>query len=234
MFFGADDGYLYALKGRQRNHSPEKLLQRFVFYDPGTKIYFRNGSDGRIKTFLESSGFNLVTSDSLPAILTNVNAAQNVVIVFASAYFPKTILENGDQSLLRKFLDHGGRVILPGFNSILYKIDEKTKQPFAFNVPAADSALGLDFGPDDTRAFGGQFPSFATEKGKAFNLPDFWISPAGIDPVKVDIVLGKNEYGLASAFVKFYHNKGALIQVFLHPDLPVNMDALIKLEEWEL
>jgi len=78
------------------------------------------------------------------------------------------------------------------------------------------------------------FPAFASEKGKFFGLPDKWVSTFGIDKKNVDIVLGENENGQASAFVKKYGNGGKLVQVYLHSDLPVNLDAIIKLAEWRL
>ena len=53
-------------------------------------------------------------------------------------------------------------------------------------------------------------------------------------PEQVDIVLGKSESGLASAFTKNYKNGGRFVQCYLHPDLPENLDAIIKLAEWTL
>ena len=61
----------------------------------------------------------------------------------------------------------------------------------------------------DTRAFGGLFPGVPTYKGKEFGLPDFWVSNFGLMEKEVDIILGKNENGLVSAFVKKYRNGNA-------------------------
>jgi hypothetical protein len=51
---------------------------------------------------------------------------------------------------------------------------------------------------------------------------------------KVDIVLGKNENGFASAFVKNYKNGGKFIQVYLDPDAPSHLDAILRLSEWKI
>jgi hypothetical protein len=161
-------------------------------------------------------------------------AAIKKVIVFASSYMPKEILDNGANSIMRKFLDAGGRIILPGTNTMIFAIDEKTKQPFAFNIPRADSVLSINYGPNDTRTMGGQFSCFATDKGKEFGLPDFWDASVFLKPEQVNIILGKNENGLVSAFVKNYNNGGRFVQIYLHTDLPQNLDALIKLAEWKL
>jgi hypothetical protein len=233
LYVGSDDGYLYCLSGHGDNRLNPYQLKRYVFYETGINTYFRNGSDLKIKNYLTSSGYKLLNADSLAALLST-NADQNMVIVFASDYFPKTIIQNGNNSLLRKFLDAGGRVLLLGINPLVYLIDEKEKMPVGFNVPAADSVLGIKYGYNDTRSFGGQISSFATEKGKRFGLPDFWVSNLQINSDQVDIVLGKNENGFVSAYVKNYKNGGKLIQIWMSQDAPDHLDAILKLGEWKI
>jgi hypothetical protein len=196
-------------------------------------VYFNNASDGKIKNYLVNSGYKVLNSDSLAALLSGA-VDQNYVIVFASDYFPKSVVQNGDNSLLRKFLDAGGRVVLTGINPLVYLIDQESKQPIGFNIPAADSVLGIKYGENDTRSFGGQFSCFATDKGKQFGLPDFWVSGLQIAPALVDVVLGKNENGLVSAFIKNYKNNGRFIQVWMNQDEPDHLDAILKLSEWRL
>ncbi|MGZ8550524.1 MAG: hypothetical protein ACXWV2_07675 [Chitinophagaceae bacterium] len=48
------------------------------------------------------------------------------------------------------------------------------------------------------------------------------------------MILGKNENGLVSSFSKNYNNGGRFVQLYIHPDLPVHLDAIVKLAEWEL
>lgn len=233
LYVGSDDGYLYSLSGHKDNRLPADKLKRYVFYEKGINTYFQNGSDLKIKNYLAGSGYKLLNADSLIALLSG-NANQNTIIVFASDYFPKRIIENGENSLLRKFLDAGGRVVLTGINPLVYIIDEQDKQPVGFNVPAADTVLGIKYDQNDTRSFGGLFSSFPTEKGKKFGLPDFWTSMLEISPEKVDVVLGKNENGLASAFIKNYKNGGKFIQTYFDADAPANLDAILKLSEWKI
>ena len=231
LYVGSDDGNVYALSGHPDDRVAKNELKRFVYYEPGAKTYFSNGCDQRIKNYLTNCGFKAIGLDTLPAILSS---GFNTVIVFASAYMPKNILDNGANSLLRKFLDAGGRVVMPGTNSMIFAIDEKEKRPVAFNIPRADSVLGINYGPNDTRTMGGQFSCFPTNKGKTFGLPDFWDASVFLQPDQVDMVLGKNENGLVSAFAKSYKNGGRFVQLYIHPDLPVNLDAIVKLAEWEL
>lgn len=156
------------------------------------------------------------------------------MIVFASLYFPPSIIKNGKQSLLRNFLDKGGRIILPGTNPLLYEYDEQLKQPVGFDVPQAGIVLDIQYGPNDTRAMGGQFTCFANEKGLALGLPPHWVANLSLKRELVDVVLGKTENGDASAFIKYYNTHGRLVQLWMHPDMPVNMDALVKAAEWDI
>jgi outer membrane protein assembly factor BamB len=234
IYVGSDDGNLYALKG----HADKRIadidnLKRYVFYEPGIKVHYNDGSDLRVKNYLVAQRFKTIVSDTLTALL-NSGIGKNTVLVFASDYFPRAIINNKEESLLRKYLDNGGKVILAGINPLSYRISERQKVAYGFNVQAADTVLGIKYGPNDTRSFDGIFPNFPTEKGKEFGLSDSWVSMLYIDPKQVDVVLGKNENGRVSAFMKKYKNGGQLIQVFLNPDMPVNMDAIIKLAEWEI
>lgn len=230
LYIGSDDGNLYALKG----HPPAPQVQnRLVYYDPQqVKIYFRNGADTRVRNYLAGMGFKSISTDTLAQVLSGT--ADNTVIVFATDYFPKETIKDGNQSLIRKFLDRGGRIVLVGNNPLFFDVDEKAKQIQGLNNRLIDSVLSLDYGPTDTRAFGGLFPGFTNEKGKYYGLPDFWVSNFGIDKKQVDIVLGENENGQASAFVKNYNNGGRFVQVYVHPEIPVNLDGVIKVAEWRL
>jgi len=231
LYIGSDDGHLYALSGR----TPEKSIAKteMIYYDADQlKLYFKNGGDVRIKNYLQANGFKTIGTDTLPKVMADT--ASGKVIVFATDYFPKSIYANGKASLLRQFLDNGGTVIILGNNPLFFNIDEAKKQLLGLNNRRIDSVLEIDYGPTDTRAFGGLFSGFASVKGKSFNLPDYWVSNFGIDKKQVDIVLGVNENAQASAFIKKYNNGGAFIQLWMHPELPVNLDAIIKLSEREL
>ena len=233
LYVGSDDGTLYSLGGHSDTRFNEGKQKRFVFYEPGINVYFRNGSDRRIKDYLFASGYKEINSDSITALLSG-NIDPNMVIVFATDYFPKSIIQDGERSLLRKFLDAGGRIVLTGINPLVYVIDEKEKQPVGFNVPAADTVLGIKYGENDTRAFGGVFSCFVTEKGKQFGLPDFWTSILQIPAEQVDVVLGKNENGFVSAYAKNYKNGGKFIQAWFDQDAPSRLDAILKLSEWNI
>jgi outer membrane protein assembly factor BamB len=229
LFFGSDDGFLYALTARPIK-LPADELKRYVFYHFASKNYFQNGADLRIKDYLAMNGYKTIGVDSLESILRTPGKK---VVAFASNYFPDDIIRGNDKSALRKFLDAGGRIVILGTNPLAYRLDDASKQPVGFNVPHADSVLGIRYGANDTRAFGGMFTCFPTEQGKNIGLPPFWASMLFCDSTQVDIILGKNENGLVSAFAKKYQNGGVFVQLFLSQRSPQNLDAIIKASDYD-
>jgi hypothetical protein len=116
----------------------------------------------------------------------------------------------------------------------VYHYDETSKTPIGFRPNAADTLFDLDYGKGDTRTFMGDLPCFPTTIGKQLGLPDFWTTSLFINEKNVDIVLGKNENGDASAFVKKYSNGGQFVQIWMDADKPDRLDAIIKAAEWKL
>jgi outer membrane protein assembly factor BamB len=232
LFVGSDDGHLYALKG----HPPVKqsITERYVYFDTAKlNVYFRTGGDIRVKDYLKNNGFKVIGTDSLVNIFSSPSGSGKS-IVFATDFFTKRITQDGNNSLLRKFLDSGGRVVLVGSNPLFFETDPTEKQMTGQAKRRTDTVLNLDFGPPDTRTFGGIFSSAANEKGNYFGLPPYWVSNFGIDKKKVDVSLGENENGQASSFIKKYNNGGALVQIWIHPEVPERLDAIIKVAEWDL
>ena len=233
IYFGSDDGNIYSLKARREGIRTDNSAQpHYVFYEPGVNIYYKDGADLRVKNYLVAMGYRAIGSDTLIAILEN-REAERAVIVFASDYFPAKTINGGSRSPLRRFLDAGGRIVLSGINPLVYRLDTIRRSPIAFNVPAADTVLGLRYGANDTRSFGGILTSFPNELGKKVGLPPYWVSMLFIEPAQVDVVLGTNENGLASSFIKRYGNGGSLVQAYIDPQTPKHLDALIRLADWD-
>jgi len=183
-----------------------------------------------VRNYLVNNDFKVIASDTLASLFSQLDDAKNNAVVADGFYFPKAIWEGNENSVLRKYLDAGGRLVLLGNNPLFYEMDEKTKE-INLSIPRTDSVFGIHYGINDTRAFGGLYPSFPNEKGEELGLPDHWVSNFGLDEKQVDIVLGKNENGQVSAYVKKYKNGGCLVQVWINESLPVNLDAIIKVSE---
>jgi outer membrane protein assembly factor BamB len=233
LYVGSDDGHLYALTGHEDKRQYKEGFTKYVFYENGINAYFKNNSDLVIKNYLRMYGYKLIGSDSL-AFYMSKEPANSSVFVFASCYFPASVTGNGKSSILRKFLDDGGKIIMAGINPIVYQFDESMKTPVGFRFNAADTLLGLDYGKGDTRSFMGDLPCFPTTAGKQLGLPDSWTTSLFINEKNVDVVLGKNENGDVSAFVKKYNNGGQFVQLWMDADRPDRLDAIIKAAEWQL
>ncbi len=166
----------------------------------------------------------------LESLLSNNDSALSSVIVFASCYFPPEIVKNDSASLLRNYLDHGGRIVLLGMNPLLFVTDPATKSIMARNFLKADSVLHIGYGYSDLRAFLGFQPAFPTPAGRAWGLRKAWVAPLSLPLEKVDIVLGKDENGQASAWVKKYHPAAGsgLIQLWVDGEGTDNLSEVIR------
>src|SRR6185436_7478545 len=110
-------------------------------------------------------GYQTLNTESLVKRLANKDSALNSVIVFASNYFPNEITDRDEQSLLRSYLNNGGKVVILNNNPLIFKLDSTSHMPVAFNFPKAKSVLGIDYGGNDVKAFGGLQPAHATATG---------------------------------------------------------------------
>jgi eukaryotic-like serine/threonine-protein kinase len=227
LFVGADNGYLFSLGGRPL---PQKMAsERFVYYEPDVRIYFQPGADTKIKTYLEGFEFTPVNTKGLIDLLTSPTASKKT-IVFATNYFPKEARTNRRLSLLTSFLNKGNRIILLGNNPAFYHQEDSTRA-IQVNFLRADTLLGVNYAFNDTRGHGGIFPAWPTAEGKQLGLPSSWVSSFSLPPTSVSLVLGTNENGAASAWIKRFDNGGELIQIWMHPETPTHMDCIIKLSE---
>ena len=233
LFIGSDDGKFYALKNGTPRPASQNI-RRFVFHEPGVNNYFRSGTDIKLRNYFAGNGYTLLNAARLDSVLKQSDAT-NSLIVFASNYFPKEIVNGYEKSSLREYLDKGGRIVVCGMNPIVAKYDAN-KNLNGFNFLIADSVLGIHYGPNDLRSHKGIYPSFVTEEGKKWGMKDFWISPLGLETSKVDIVLGENENGLAAAWVKKYHpSKGSgFIQIWLDQEGSDDLSYILKVAEHDL
>lgn len=227
LYVGADNGYLFALGNRPAPQKVESEL--YVYYEPGIRIYFRPGADAKIKTYLEGFGYTAINTKGLTELLSSDTPTKKT-IVFATNYFPKEARAKGAASLLRNFLNKGNRIILLGNNPAFYDIDDSSKN-ISSNFLRADTLLGINYAFNDTRGHGGIFPALPTVRGKQLGLPASWVSSFSLPPNDVSLVLGKNENGAASAWIKKYNHGGALIQIWINPEAPANLDCIVKLGE---
>ena len=236
VYIGSDEGALYALKPSKNLFGTSANSQKFVYYEKDVNFSFKYGTDLKIKSYLNEHGYKTLDNEKLVNRLFNKDSAINSVIVFASNYFPKTITDGNQNSLLRTYLNNGGKVVVVENNPLIYQLDSVSNMPVGFNFKKADSVLNIDYGFNDVRAFGGLQPAHATSDGETWGLHGWWTSFLSLDPSKVDIVLGVDENGMTSAWVKKYHSsKGSgFVQIWANVNGIDDPSYIMKVAEYGL
>jgi len=236
LYFGSDNGLLYALKPAKHLFGSAANIQKFVYYEKDVNFNFRYATDLKIKGYLNEHGYKTMDNSKLQQWLSNKDSAGNSVIVFASNYFPATITDGNQNSSLRTYLNNGGKVVIIGNNPLIYQLDAATQMPVGFNFKKADSVLNIDYGSNDVSAFGGIQPGHATAIGETWGLNGWWTSFLPLDPSKVDIVLGLDENGMASAWVKKFHPKNGtgFVQIWANTNGVDDPSYIIKVAEYGL
>lgn len=232
LFIGSDDGIMYALKNNGTCKEDKNNFSKYVYYDrDAPRLFYRNGTDLTLRANLVNTGFRQIESKLLEEIFKrDIPADSNVVIVFASAHFPEAVLQDGRNSLLRKYLDKGGRIVITGPNPIVFTIDPKTNM-IKNDFGRLKEILGIDYKYSDSRTHAGYVYCSATKRGLAAGLPAWWMAPYSVKKDQVDIVLGESVDKDASAYVKKYSKKpnSGLIQIWIDGDfLPAELNYVRK------
>lgn len=232
MISASDDGYVYALTATGNCHPDGTSFIKYVYYDrEAPRLYFRNGTDLWLRQNLANSGFRSIDSKGLEDIFKKeIPADSGIVVVMASNFFPQSTLKDGQQSLLRQFLNKGGRIVVTGLNPAVYDTDPETKD-VRTDFQRMKSILDIDLRYNDSRAHGGVIYCQATKAGLDAGLNNWWMAPFPVTENQVDIVLGETEYKEASAYVKKYSpkNNSGLIQIWIDQDfIPTDIDFVRK------
>jgi outer membrane protein assembly factor BamB len=243
LIIGCDDGVLYGLRPGRSVSPGDKKIHRAVYWAPqmDQKIMNRvaNTHDpGKLYRFFRDSGYEALDAPGLEQFLKNRiddKQASSSVIALASLVFPYSIYRGQENApcLLRQYLDAGGSIVSVGYPPFIFTLKEDTNQPI---VPVKDlmAALGID---EDFfyRGFSyyDAYMSWPTEAGKRLGMPQWWCSGYGVDPRKVTTVLGVNEHGQATAWIKSYGGPEGtgLIRLWGNDQLPKDMNFIRKIAE---
>ena len=199
LFVGSADGGVYAL--RLGNAS---TVQRAVFLD---SAYVRADAAGRsveLTTYLTRRGYSMVDPQSIVRFLRDRIADKSPsVVVFATDNIPSSLdAAPGRQSLLRAYLDAGGKVVWTGIPPMLWSVDSAGKFPglgqYKWDGPS--DLLGVAHAAAIFDARGVR----ATEEGLRWGQPRTWRSSWGVVEAGVTQTLGLDDWGFAAAWVKSY------------------------------
>ncbi len=234
LYFGCDDGYLYALKPGAANYKSPQTAKKYDFWDPAIQ-YFRYGTDIKIKQYLSQNGYTVLDKEKLLAFFKKNDSSANTVIVFATNFFPPDITSGADHSLLRDYLKSGGKVVVTNINPVLFKSNPKDGSLSLRSYYFADSVLSIKYGPDDLRSYKGSQPAFPTKSGMDWGLHGFWTAPLSLPANQVDIVLGKDENGLASAWVKKFNPApgSGFVQIWIN-EHNADLAGIVRVAEYGL
>jgi hypothetical protein len=231
LYFGTDKGLLYALKPTNNLFSSNDF-KKYVFWQSNADPYFHYGNSERIKVYLNAHGYETTDTSSLKNILSKTDSAAHSVIVFANNFFQKSITSGNQHSLLRNYLNAGGRIVVLGINPSIYEFDSAGNL-INYKFSLADSLLNIHYGPNDLRSMGGIQPAFATEEGKHWGVENSFTAFLPINEKQIDVALGKDENGKIVSWVKRYNanNNSGFIQIWIDPDFVDDMSSIINVAE---
>jgi outer membrane protein assembly factor BamB len=201
VLIGSADGGVYAVRV-----TDGPAVQRAVFFD---SAYIKSAwvSDpGLLSRYFAARGYQVLDDEALGEFL-RARAADKApsTVVFAIDHLPPSAVDSMalERSPLRRYLDAGGKVVWPGIPPALFPRDPKTGSPGGLADLKWGNATKLLGVPHEAAMFDARGVR-ATPAGKQWGLPTRWRGAWGIDPDKSITVLGLDEFGLATAWVKRY------------------------------
>ncbi len=212
IFFGTDDGRLLAVsEGAATAHR--------VFYLPANVPESVRGFvvDPTLVDYFVERGYQRIESAAALAewLGTRTTEPSASVVVFGYAQIPTAVVGSEPESgALRKYLEAGGKVVWPWGMANKVTFDEEGKF-LAHDPSVAVRLLGLEFLEYQDS---GHYYSRATQAGRNWGMPSwFMTSFATLQPDNDVVVLARDEYGRASAWVRTFHPRAGSGWVTFHP-----------------
>jgi eukaryotic-like serine/threonine-protein kinase len=201
VLFGSTDGGVYALRV-----GPGPALQRAVFFDSTYLKAAWVADPALLSRYFVNRGYTLVDSRGLGEFLA-ARAADRApsVVVFAMDHLPPSAVDTTalERSPLRRYLDAGGKVVWPGVPPLLFVRDPQTGNVAglaALKWAAPTRLLGVEHEAAMFDVRGVR----ATADGRKWGLPNRWRSSWGIAIDSSITVLGRDELGLTTSWVRRY------------------------------
>ena len=203
VFIGSDDGKLYALSGDLKAE-PRRSI-RAVYYD--ARVPYRGfEGDKALRDALVAESFESLTRrhvvDFLKARIADRTPS---VIVFATDLIPHALVDETATggTLIRRYLDVGGKVVWPGQAPLMITFDPTTLQLTKQSLSDLERPKRL-LGVGENNLFEGDCLARATELGRRWGLPaGWWVGEAPIAAEKGAVeVLATDEHGHAAAWVR--------------------------------
>jgi hypothetical protein len=203
VYVGSDDGKLYALSGDLK--APARRTIRAVYYDSRIPYRIFEG-DRALRDALAAESYQTLSRRNVAEFL-QARIADRVasVVVFANDVIPATLVDETQPggTLIRRYLDAGGKVVWPGGIPLVLTFDPASGQISKQQV-SDQQRLKRVLGVAENNFFEGDCTARATELGRRWGLQHgWWVSEAPITPEPGAVeVLATDEHGHAAAWVK--------------------------------
>lgn len=237
LYVGNDEGILFCLKSAGQPSTTSAHRAVFWIKDPVFQ-YHRYGLDVYAKDYFASAGYKVLDQAALADFMKQrINDGQSSVVVFATNLFPSTIVgDTVNTNLLLQYLRSNGKVVIMGMNPAVYVVDEQKKELKAVNFTLSEKVTGIPYKYNDTRSFGGFYPSVPTGEGKAWGLKTNMVTRNGMPIEDVTTVLATDEVGKASWWVKNYGGKQGtgFVQTWLFASTLTSLVEILQVAEYGL
>jgi len=206
---GSTNGGVYALRT-----GTGPAIKRAVFFDSTYVKAATVRQPDFLARFLANRGYQTLDAAAVGRFLSDRIADHAPsVVVFAIDQPPAAIVSAPfGQSMLRRYLDAGGKVVWAGKPPLIFQMDlEKGTMPpmTSMNWSAPNELLGV---PHEAAIFDMR-GARATAAGARIGLPARWRDSWSVAPSGVSTVLGLDEWGLAAAWIKRYGERGRFVRV---------------------
>ncbi|MEQ8330933.1 MAG: PQQ-binding-like beta-propeller repeat protein [Longimicrobiales bacterium] len=216
VYVGSDDGTVYAVKAAE---GPAPRLA--VFYAEGQNSWFGYGpGHRRLTTHFENAGYELLDAAGLEAFLAERIADRAPsVVVFGIDGIPEPVASAADPagSLLRRYLDAGGKVVWPGFPPLAASWNAEGR-PTGFDRARPTTLLGVDHSAWDTDTYGVTI----TPEGMRWGLATPFLGSPYVAVDEASVVLAQDELGRAAAWVRSFGGPvgtgWVVVPATTHPD----------------
>lgn len=200
VIVGSTDGSVYALRT-----SDGPPIERAVFFDSSYRKAATVRDPEATSQYLGHRGYQIVDAAAVTRFLADriADRAPSVVVFAIDQAPPALVTAPLERSLMRRYLDGGGKIVWMGKPPLMYQMDlEKGSFPplSAMNWRAPNELLGVSHDAALFDARGAR----ATADGLRLGLPARWRDAWSVAPAGVTTVLGVDEWGLAAAWTKSY------------------------------
>ena len=238
VYCGSDNGVLYALSAtdpRPAGPPPRRIVYWQGDSDPKAFSWFKSGVDAAFRDQLLAAGYERVDADGLRAFLrAQVAAPSRSIVVFADDKMPFDIADPAHGAgLLRRYLDAGGKVALPGPNPLAYLPDPKTGEIEKVDYAVPRRVFDAPYVQGDNVA--GYYASLPTGAGRAQGLREGFVGFMAIEPGAPDVVaLATDEFGKPTAWLKNYGGPrgSGLLQLALPRERTADLSATMAVLDY--